>query len=101
MPNRKLPKGGSVIAKAPGTCRYCGIAAVAARIDHQGERIEVCAYHNPSCGNCICYAPASEGSLGECRRVPPVLVMLEGELRTAYPDVDPKKDWCVDGFVPR
>jgi hypothetical protein len=39
--------------------------------------------------------------MGECRRMPPLVIVGDGEVRTAYPDVDPQADWCADGFKPR
>lgn len=84
-------------------CRYCENEAdvIAARIDYDGTRIDVCAAHNPCCGSCRCWKPpSSEGDSSECRRLPPVIVMVGCEVKAAYPDVL-ASDWCVEGFKPR
>ena len=52
------------------------------------------------CGRCTAYVPGKEG-VGTCHAGPPEVTGASAFLSSRqWPPVDPKKDWCRDGFQP-
>lgn len=50
------------------------------------------------CENCGCVALQPDGQRLECRRNPPVLVMLPQGIASAFPGVQPDQ-WCKTGWT--
>ncbi len=52
------------------------------------------------CGRCTAYVPGKEG-VGTCHAGPPAVTGASAFLTSRqWPPVDPKKDFCRDGFEP-